>query len=194
MTSDNGAGEAVPVRDPSRTVARDYYRQESRITIGNYEPHQKYHIDSADFPEGCSCVWVPGSLLGMPLGVLEKYLANGWVLARACDFPAISGFGKQWPKALIDAGRAKPVEADALVERDTQILLVRPTALSERAEEDRLAGAREQVSLQEQRLYSSSIRAGLKAGNGPGTTEFRHGRQYANPDTFPEHRGSRGEV
>jgi hypothetical protein len=114
--------------------------------------------------------------------------------ARACDFPAISGYGKQWPKALIDAGRAKPVEADALVERDTQILLVRPTEMSARAEEERLAGAREQINLQQERLYASSIRAGLKAGSGPGTTEFGHGRQYANPDFFPEHRRAGGEV
>jgi len=183
-----------PAREPLRSAARDYYRTESRITVGNYEPHEKYHIDPADFPEGCSCVWVPASLMGLPLQEVERYLANGWVLARACDFPQISGYGKIYPKALIDAGRAKPVEADALVERDAQILLVRPKEMSARAEEERLAEAREQVSLQEQRLYSSSIRAGLKPGKGPGTTEFRHGRQYANPDFFLEHRRAVGEV
>jgi hypothetical protein len=80
VTEDTLAQAPSPAREPSRSAARDYYRTESRITVGNYEPHQKYHIDREDYPEQCDCVWVPASLLGMPMGVLEKYLANGWVL------------------------------------------------------------------------------------------------------------------
>jgi hypothetical protein len=164
-----------------RVPARDYYRAESRVTAGKYEPHEKYHIDPADFPADCDCQWMPTTLKGMPITEVERCLASGWVLARACDFPAISGYGQKHLQPLIDSGRIKAIDADAPVERDSQILLVRPREMSDRADAQRLKEAREQVDLQGQRLYSASQRA-----IGEKRTEFRHGRQYANPDTMPE--------
>jgi hypothetical protein len=175
--------EAVSQRDSKRMPAREYYRSMARrdpIPTAEF----KYHIAKADYVPDCDHVWVPIRINGMDSGQLRLYLSNGWVPARACDFEKLSGFGQHIPGAIERSGYVPNVQADDPVERDGQMLFVRPEELSVRSDDERLRDARLQVDTQMRRLEMASRRSlGSKAED---LMKVQYGRQYANPDQFKD--------
>jgi len=186
--SSPSAVERDTQRTMERTPAREYYRSQSVRQRPGLEPHEKYFIHPSEIPDGCVSVWVPIRVNGLDSGQLRQYIENGWVPARACDFPQHSGWGTEYPEAIMRGGYAKNIQADDVVEKDGQMLFIRSSELGDRAEQQRLQDAREQVDLQMQRLQLASR---LPRGAGKGNTEVKYGRQYVNPDSFE---GVRGEV
>lgn len=174
-------------RNSPRLSARDYYRSGARLRPA-LEPHEKYHIDPADYPSGCDVVWAPVSIKGMDSGQLRQYIDGGWIPARAEDFPDHSGYGTPYPDALTRSGRVKEVQPDDYIEKDGQMLFVRAQELSRAAADNRKRIADEQLHTQMRRLALASQRAIRDR------TEVKYGRQYANPDQIPELRHAEGEI
>lgn len=174
--------------DDSRMPAREYYRSMARPDPAP-TAHLKYHIDKADFVEGCDHVWVPIRVNGMNSGQLDQYLKNGWVPARACDFPKHSGYGEQYNDALRRKHYVSDVQADDPIEIDGEMLMLRAAELSQAAEVERIKQARNMVDVQMQRLeMASRASLGSKAAD---LMKVQYGKQYANPDTFDAEAGSR---
>jgi|SRR5215472_923389 len=180
-------------RDMQRAEARDYYRSMARV-----EPvpdgHLKYHIHREDFVPDCDHEWVPVRVNGLDSGQLRRSMGHGWVPARACDFPQLSGYGVEYSDNLRRAGYVPNVQADDPIEIDGQMLMIRAAELSKRAEVDRLKAAQDQVDTQMRRLEMIS-RKKIGDRTGRGGTEVRYGRtrQYVNTE-LDEAFKSEGEV
>jgi len=177
------ASERRPQRDSGRErlAARDYYRSMARPDPAP-TGRLKYHIDKKDYIDGCDHVWVAVKTNGMETGALKEYRGKGWVAARACDFPQLSGYGDDPGEALRRGGYAPDEQADDIIEIDGQLLMLRNAELSKEAEAERLRKAHEQVDTQMKRLELASRRSlGSKAAD---LMKVQYGRQYANPDNF----------
>jgi hypothetical protein len=159
-----------------RTPARQSARQPERFYVPP-EPHEKYHIDPRDIPAGFDAQWVAVTIKGAKNGALTDYWRGGWRPARAEQFPDQSGYGIEFPKELIDAGYAEQVKPESPVEKDGQMLMMRPKQASIAADERRKRNAAELVQTQMQRLSLSSRRHIRER------TEVSVGRQYLNVDS-----------
>jgi hypothetical protein len=181
------SGERETQREGAREPARDYYRR-----LARWDPipdgHLKYHIDPELWPEGCRVLFVPVRVNGMDSGQLRYFSSRGWVPARACDFPAQSGFGAHLSDAVVRGQYAQVVNADDVVERDGQMLFVRVEELCARSERDQQREAKAMVNDHLRRLQ---LRSDLPEGKGAGKTEVTHGKQFVNSDVVV---GAKGEI
>jgi hypothetical protein len=158
-------------REPTRVEARQMARPYSPP-----EPHQRYEIDPRDIPPGMDAQWVVLTVKGAPGPNLGRYYRNQWIPAAAADFPHLSGYGTVFPDQLVDAGLITNVKAnDPVLDEDkTQILMLRPKEITQKAEQIRKREAQELVATQMERLSVSSRR------HIRDRTEVR--RQFANAD------------
>lgn len=160
-----------PGREPARKSARPYVAP---------EPHLRYELLPEEIPADMEAQWVAISVKGAPIPSLSRFYRGGWIPAQASEFARLSGFGTAYPQQLIDAGLVKNVSAsDPVLDDDrSQILMLRPKELGEKAVRRRKQEARDLVDTQMSRLSLSSRRT---IGD---RTEVR--RQFANPDQIPE--------
>ncbi len=152
--------ERVSERVSARRPVRDYTPP---------EPHEKYELLPDEFPDGMDLMWLPTKIAGMPNDKVAQYYRAGWQPARAEDFPRLSGFGTDYPQAMIDAGLLDIVRPDAPVITDDQMLVMRPKEMTRRAERARAAAANDQVANQMQRLsqaYRNARGVGVKRNYG----------------------------
>jgi hypothetical protein len=163
----------------ARESARAYYRQPQRLRPP-LEPHEKYHIEPDEYPEGCDVVWVATKVKGMETGALGEYLDNGWVPARAEDFPTHSGYGRIYPESIVRAGYKTQIGPDDTIEKDGELLMCRAKELSERSNAQRIATAKDVVSTQFERLRMSSTRA-IKDRT---DVVYKRGQQFASLDAI----------
>lgn len=179
-------GQRDTERVMDRLPAREYYRAmaPSRLRSPS-QPHEKYHIDPKAFPEGCRVEWVPDKVNGWPTGQVGIYEGNGWIPARACDFPEKSGYGEEHHPSILRGGYVKNVQADDCIEIDDQILFVRPEELCRRADQELKRAAQEQIETQAQRLNQAYRPTATSRGSGG----FTHGRQYVSSDVLEGQRG-----
>ena len=135
--------------------SRESARTSARVSTRDYlppEPHEKYELLPEEFPPGMDLMWLPTKIAGMPNDKVGQYYRARWEPAKAEDFPRLSGFGTDYPQAMIDAGLLDNVRADAPVIIDDQMLVMRPKELSRRAAKARAAAADDQVANQMARL------------------------------------------
>ncbi len=155
-----GVEDLAPERASARTSAR--------VSVRDYrppEPHEKYELLPEEFPPGMDLMWLPTKIAGMPNDKVGQYYRARWEPAKAEDFPRLSGFGTEYPQAMIDAGLLDNVRPDAPVIIDDQMLVMRPKELSRRAAQARASAADEQVKNQMTRLsqaYRNARGVGVK--------------------------------
>ena len=193
LNTGQAAAPSIPTRDSERMPAREYYRSMARPEPMP-EGALKYHIDKRDFVPDCDHEWVAIRVNGMETGALGRAHSKGWVPARACDFPVLSRYGKDYGAALRAAGYTKDVQADAPIEIDGEMLMVRSAELSAQADRENRKAAQEQVDTQMRRLEMISKRhLGERTGRGGTEVRYGHVRQYANPE-LDQAFGADGEV
>lgn len=146
-----GAGgetlEREPARTPSRSSARMYRAPEA---------FEKYEVYPEEIPEGMDLQWLPTKIAGAPNPKVGQYYRAGWMPAKSEDFPRISGFGTEFPEAMIAAGLLENVKGEAPIVIDDQMLVMRRKEVSRRAEHERINEARSQVDNQMRRLQQAS--------------------------------------
>ena len=153
-------------------IARESARTSSRVSVRDYtppEPHEKYELLPDEFPSGMDLMWLPTKIAGMPNDKVGQYYRAHWQPAKAEDFPRLSGYGTEYPQAMIEAGLLDNVRADAPVIIDDQMLVMRPKELSRRAAKARASAADEQVANQMARLqqaYRNARGVGVKRNFG----------------------------
>lgn len=142
-----------------------------------YQPpqaHQKYEIYEDEMPPGQDLMWLPTKIAGMSNPRVGQYYRAGWMPAKAEEFPRVSGYGVDFPQAMIDAGLLENVPADAPIVIDDQMLVMRPKEISKQAERERISDANAQVDNQMRRLK--------QAGRNYSRTEIRRGQMAPLPD------------
>lgn len=172
--ADDGSMEHTgrePARAPARQSARPYVAP---------EPHLRYELLPEEIPEGMEAQWVAISVKGAPIPSLSRFYRGGWVPAQAGQFARLSGYGTEYPQQLIEAGLVKNVGAsDPVLDDDkSQILMLRPKEIGQKATRRRTQEARDLVATQMERLSLNSRRT---IGD---RTQFQ--RQFANPDHTPD--------
>ncbi len=156
--------DLAPPQEPVRIESR----RSERYTVP--EPHERFELYPEEVPSGMDPTWQPISIMGQPNEKLAQFYRAGWQPAAAKDFPRVSGYGVEYPQAMIDAGLLRNVEANAPVLLDNQILLLRPKELSVRAERRRNRDAVDQVTTQMNRLsqaYRSARGVGVQRRHAP---------------------------
>lgn len=152
--------EREPSRESSRAPSRGYLPP---------EPHEKYELYPDEHPDGMDLMWLPTKIAGMPNPQVAQYYRAGWQPAAAKDFPRISGFGTEFPQAMIDAGLLETVRPDAPVVIDDQMLVLRPKELSRRAHQNNKRAADDMVANQMARLkqaYRNAPGGGVRRQHG----------------------------
>ena len=115
-------------REPSRHSDRSSERMYQRP-----EPHEKYHLDDSEIPEGMDMMWLPTAVAGQPNArIVTECYREGWRPSAAKDFARISGYGVEFPQEMIEMGLLENVKPDAPIVIDDQMLVQRPKQLSQR--------------------------------------------------------------
>lgn len=156
-TIPHGRGGMAPMdsevleREPSRTSARSSARMYRAP-----ESHEKYEVWPEEIPDGMDLQWLPTKIAGMPNPKVGQYYRAGWMPAKSEDFPRVSGYGVDFPEAMIAAGLLENVKSDAPIVIDDQMLVMRRKELSVRAERESIEEAKGQVNNQMRRLQQAS--------------------------------------
>lgn len=162
-------------------IARQSARTSARASARDYqvpEPHERYELRPEEFPPGMDLMWLPTKIAGMPNDKVAQYYRAHWQPAKAEDFPRLSGYGTDYPQAMIEAGLLDNVRADAPVIIDDQMLVMRPKELSRRAAKARANDADNQVANQMARLQQS-----YRNARGVGVQRGKFGKL---PDMAPQ--------
>lgn len=144
-------GSDILEREPARESAR-----RSTRSYAPPEAHEKYEVYPEEMPAGMDLMWLPTRIAGMPNPQVGQYYRAGWQPAASKDFPRISGYGVDFPQAMIDAGLLENAKPDAPIVVDDQMLVMRPMEASRRAAHDRTERAKAQVNNQMARLQQAS--------------------------------------
>lgn len=158
-----------------RSSARASSRNSARADYTPPEPHEKFHLFDEEIPDGMDAMWLPITVAGQPNGKVNELFRAGWEVARAEQVPRLSGFGHEYPEAMVRAGLLKNTEADEPVIVDTQMLVFRPLELSRRAKAVEQRHSAEQVDNQMRRLRMTSRKFSQ--------TETTRGRYAPMPDS-----------
>lgn len=161
--------QETPVREPARQSAR------RAVRYAVPEPHEKYEIPPHMIPKGMDPLWLPVTIAGAPNPLVGDYYRAGWQPATSADFPELSGYGTEYPPAMISRGLLKNVEAEEPIIKDGLMLVLRPKELSAaaRAEEGREANAMVDNHLRRLKQASRSFRG----------SEIKRGRYAPMPDS-----------
>ncbi len=157
--------EALAAREPSRMSDRVPSRAYSPP-----EPHEKYALFEEEIPPNMDAKWLPTKIMGAENRDVMEAHKSGWIPARASDIPRISGYGVEYPQALIDAKLVTPIGAEAPIVIDDLMLVFRPVELSERARRAQQKASGEQVRNQMRRLQQAYRHSGGDLG-----IERKHG-------------------
>ena len=144
-------GVEPPTREPARSAAR----QPARFFTAP-EAHEKYHIPVEMMDPAYDYMWQPTVIAGQPnQRKLSEFHRSGWDFAKSSDFAELSGYGVEYPQAMVDRGLLHVVSADEPMEVDGQILLMRPKELSKAARKKDAERAYSQVENQMKRLQQA---------------------------------------
>lgn len=160
MMSDFPSLEREPTRTSERSSARGYQVP---------EPHEKYELFEEEIPAGMDAMWLPTRIAGMPNPQVSQYYRAHWQPAAAKDFPRVSGFGTEFPEAMIAAGLLENVKPDAPIVIDDQMLVLRPKEFSAKAMRQHRKATDDQVANQMARLkqaYRNAGGVGIRRGHG----------------------------
>jgi len=174
-------GTSTIVDPESFNMGREPSRQSSRAPTRFIapEPYEKFTLSEDEIPEGMDAFWLPTKILGQPSREVMQYYQAGWEPARAQDFPRISGYGVEYPKALLDAKLIETISAESPIIIDDLMLVMRAKTVSRAAHQRRIHDAVDQVQNQMRRLQSAYRHRGGDLG-------IRRNKFEQLPNTAPQ--------